>query len=316
MQYLFGADTVSLYTFYLTDNTEKLLKFYQTDKKLEVIPLSLPSGNPTDPTDRSQFFKTDRPQKRRHELIPYNDCFYRHIYTHRYVLIIDIDEVIVPVRFDNYSKTVFEKFEKSDFSADLLRNFEKNGQRLSSISSRNVFKFQSNFTIIPSYQYMISNRKRSKKTNPNGEYGKSFSRYEMNRLFSRLRKIFHGMCSTAKVILTLLSIWKNLFEIDKKMCLSVINQVKICWVTILTDSILRRFFSGLKKFFHELCLIAIQILTSSSIWKNLFQSDKKSFYQLSIKSKLVKWQFWPIQFFGKFFQCFKNFLIGFAQLQN
>uniref|UniRef100_A0A1I7U522 Glycosyltransferase family 92 protein n=1 Tax=Caenorhabditis tropicalis TaxID=1561998 RepID=A0A1I7U522_9PELO len=163
MQYLFGADTISIYHFHLTNSTHRVLDYYKSKRNLKVIPISLPSGNPNIPIERSQFLKTNRPQKRRHELIPYNDCFYTHIHTHRYVLIIDIDEVIVPIEHDNYG--------------DLLRNFESktSGFRLSSISSRNVFKFPSNFTLFPHYHYMISNKKRSKKTSPKGEYGKSFS---------------------------------------------------------------------------------------------------------------------------------------------
>ncbi|CAI2348981.1 unnamed protein product [Caenorhabditis sp. 36 PRJEB53466] len=166
MQYLFGADVVSVCTFYLTEKTQKVLDYYEKKGKLEVVPLTLPSGNPNDPLKRSAFLKTNRPQKRRHELLPYNDCFYRHIYTHKYVLIIDIDEVIVPIKHDNYG--------------DMLRDFEHkvssfSSLRLSSISARNVFKFPSNFTLFPRHNYMISNRKRSKKTSPNGEYGKSFS---------------------------------------------------------------------------------------------------------------------------------------------
>ncbi|UMM23065.1 hypothetical protein L5515_003962 [Caenorhabditis briggsae] len=163
MQYLFGVDTVSIYHFYLSNETQKILKYYKTNRNLKVIPLSLPPGNPNEPLERSAFLKGNRPQKRRHELLPYNDCFYSHIHTHRYVLILDIDEVIVPVEFDNYG--------------DLLQDFESktSGFRLSSISTRNVFKFPSNFTLFPHYHYMISNKKRSRKTSLKGEYGKSFS---------------------------------------------------------------------------------------------------------------------------------------------
>ncbi|KAF1761959.1 hypothetical protein GCK72_010218 [Caenorhabditis remanei] len=163
MQYVFGADTVTIYHFHLSEKTHKVLEYYKEKRKLQVIPLSLPSGNPNNPLERSAFLKANRPQKRRHELLPYNDCFYSHIHTHRYVLILDIDEIIVPIEHDNYG--------------DLLRNFElkTSGIRLSSISSRNVFKFPSNFTLFPHYNYMISNKKRSKKTSPKGEYGKSFS---------------------------------------------------------------------------------------------------------------------------------------------
>uniref|UniRef100_A0A8R1HZ90 Glycosyltransferase family 92 protein n=1 Tax=Caenorhabditis japonica TaxID=281687 RepID=A0A8R1HZ90_CAEJA len=129
------------------------------------ISITLPRGNTNDPIARTKYLKSNRPAKRRHELLPYNDCFYQHIHTHRYVLIIDIDEAVVPVRHDNYSR--------------LLADFEQNkaikNWKISSIAARNVFKFPSNFTLFPRRHHMTSNRKRSKKTSPNGEYGKSFS---------------------------------------------------------------------------------------------------------------------------------------------
>jgi hypothetical protein len=44
-----------------------------------------------------------RQQKRRNELMPYNDCVYRHVRTHDWALIVDTDEVVVPLRHDNWT---------------------------------------------------------------------------------------------------------------------------------------------------------------------------------------------------------------------
>ncbi|CAB3402656.1 unnamed protein product [Caenorhabditis bovis] len=163
LQYILGADTITLYYYYLNSKSLKVLKYYEQQGKLSMTPLKLPPPNNNNPIERSMFLKKNRPQKRRHELLPYNDCFYRHIYTHKYVLIIDIDEVIVPIRHSNYDQLLED-----------VENRVKN-KRISSISARNVFKFRSNFTIYPDFHYMTNNRKRSRKTSNVGEYGKSFS---------------------------------------------------------------------------------------------------------------------------------------------
>ncbi|KHJ76365.1 hypothetical protein OESDEN_24015 [Oesophagostomum dentatum] len=41
------------------------------------IPLTLPGHSPNLPLVRSEYIARNRQQKRRHELIPYNDCLYR-----------------------------------------------------------------------------------------------------------------------------------------------------------------------------------------------------------------------------------------------
>ncbi|CAI5444753.1 unnamed protein product [Caenorhabditis angaria] len=164
LQYILGADTIGVYMYFLTQKTQNVLKYYEKLGKLTLDQISLSGSDPNSNLERSQFLKNNRPQKRRHELIPYNDCFYRHIHTHNYVLILDIDEVVVPIgNFSSYS--------------EMLRSVEKrlSGRSISSLSARNVFKFQTNFEVGKEWSYMRRNRKRSKNISKMGEFGKSFS---------------------------------------------------------------------------------------------------------------------------------------------
>jgi len=46
---------------------------------------------------QSAYIKRNRQQKRRNELLPYNDCLYRHVTSHTFILIVDIDELVVPL---------------------------------------------------------------------------------------------------------------------------------------------------------------------------------------------------------------------------
>lgn len=55
-------------------------------RKLKV-PLTLPGNSPNNPFTRSHFIWRNRQQKRRHELIPYNDCLYRSL------LVVLVDEL-------------------------------------------------------------------------------------------------------------------------------------------------------------------------------------------------------------------------------
>ncbi|GMT18969.1 hypothetical protein PFISCL1PPCAC_10266, partial [Pristionchus fissidentatus] len=164
-QFLFGADTITLYVYSVSPATERVLRWYESQGRIELIWIDLPGeDSPHIPISRSLYMKRNRQQKRRHELIPYNDCLYRHLNSHEFVLIVDIDEIIVPLEHDNW--------------VDLLNDAESSAKDrvISSISMRNVFKFPRNETrenseILPLY----SNRIRSEKTSKRGDYGKSFS---------------------------------------------------------------------------------------------------------------------------------------------
>ncbi|VDD87493.1 unnamed protein product [Enterobius vermicularis] len=133
-------------------------------RKLKV-PLTLPGNSPNNPFTRSHFIWRNRQQKRRHELIPYNDCLYRHIDTHNYILIVDTDELVVPLQSNNWS--------------ELLRVTIGNETKhpVTSISVRNVFKFVTNSSDsnVPEYMFMLRNRRMSKLLSKPNEYGKSFT---------------------------------------------------------------------------------------------------------------------------------------------
>ncbi|GMR41821.1 hypothetical protein PMAYCL1PPCAC_12016 [Pristionchus mayeri] len=164
-QFLFGADTVTIYVYAVSPATERILQWYESQGRIELFWIDLPGeDSPHVPVSRSIYMKRNRQQKRRHELIPYNDCLYRHLNSHEFVLIVDIDEIVVPLQFDKWSQ--------------LLREAESSasGRVISSISMRNVFKFPRNergdkSEILPLY----SNRIRSERTSKRGDYGKSFS---------------------------------------------------------------------------------------------------------------------------------------------
>ncbi|VDO44178.1 unnamed protein product [Haemonchus placei] len=190
-QYLLGVSTVTTYVYTVPKNVQKVLGYYEKLGKLVQIPLTLPGHSPNLPLVRSQYIARNRQQKRRHELIPYNDCLYRHMNTHRYILILDIDELIVPTQHDNYH--------------ELLQTIEQDTptDRISSLSFSNVFKFPTKMVnqSIPDYMYMLRNSYRSRKTSNHRDYGKSmtstanvatvFNHFALHRLSPNISGTFY-----------------------------------------------------------------------------------------------------------------------------
>jgi hypothetical protein len=124
------------------------------------VDLELPGDSPNQPFTRHQFIWRNRQQKRRHELIPYNDCFYRHSANHHFVLIIDTDEVVVPLRKNRNWQSVLAESLKGQWRAEP-----------SSLSIRNVFKFWKRQNEI---ENPFVHRHRSAIVQERDQYGKSF----------------------------------------------------------------------------------------------------------------------------------------------
>ncbi|VDM68872.1 unnamed protein product, partial [Strongylus vulgaris] len=81
-QYLFGASNVTIYKYTVPEEVQRVLDYFQKQGKLTQIPLTLPGHSPNLPLVRSEYIARNRQQKRRHELIPYNDCLYRWVFRH------------------------------------------------------------------------------------------------------------------------------------------------------------------------------------------------------------------------------------------
>ncbi|XP_064477181.1 uncharacterized protein LOC135391037 [Ornithodoros turicata] len=107
MQYLLGADTVFFYVLDVHPKVDLILRFYRRFRNLNFVKLRLPGRDePNAPIRRRNYLAKNSWQKRRHELIPYNDCYYRHVSTHNFVLLVDTDEVVVPRRRDSWQQLI------------------------------------------------------------------------------------------------------------------------------------------------------------------------------------------------------------------
>jgi hypothetical protein len=95
---LLGVSNVTAYTLRLHPDTRRTLSLYEDEGFVTLIPFQLPGDDqPNDPNERAIFLKRHLWQKRRYELVPYNDCFYRHLLDGAdFVVPLDVDEMILP----------------------------------------------------------------------------------------------------------------------------------------------------------------------------------------------------------------------------
>lgn len=93
---LLGADKIFLYELEVHPNISKVLNYYQKTGKIVLTPITLPGEQPNIPGLRHMYLKSKITSKRQNEVIPYNDCLYRNLYSYDYIALMDTDEVILP----------------------------------------------------------------------------------------------------------------------------------------------------------------------------------------------------------------------------
>jgi len=168
-----GADKIFFYNLEVHPNISKVLNYYTEKNIVDVTPISLPGYQPNLPYLQHMYLKSKLNNKRQNELIPYNDCLYRNIYRYEYIALLDIDEVIMPVKHNNWAE-MMEEVVKSSLKV-------KNETR-ASWNFRNVYFMDEmldihepeHFSDIPQYLHMMQNVYRSANYTKPGQYVKCF----------------------------------------------------------------------------------------------------------------------------------------------
>uniref|UniRef100_A0A915E7C3 Glycosyltransferase family 92 protein n=1 Tax=Ditylenchus dipsaci TaxID=166011 RepID=A0A915E7C3_9BILA len=156
LNYVLGAEHITLYSYYIPARLRKVLEFYSKEGRLNLIDIELPGNQPNQNYIRHEYIWRNRQQKRRNELIPYNDCFYRYAVSNfDFVLIIDTDEVVVPLNHPNWQLML----------QSMLPSLRAPP---SAISVRNIFKFSSQ------EESILDIPLRSATIQDKEQYGKSF----------------------------------------------------------------------------------------------------------------------------------------------
>lgn len=113
---LLGADRVDVYVAKVPKRVQKVLQFYAANKFVTVRPAPRPSSETLW-------------QRRRDHLLAYNDCLYRNLRQSRYIVPLDVDEIIVPREDETWPK--------------LMTKLESLESRAASLAVSNAFFFDS-----------------------------------------------------------------------------------------------------------------------------------------------------------------------------
>ncbi|XP_029051206.1 uncharacterized protein LOC114879940 [Osmia bicornis bicornis] len=168
---LLGADKIFFYQLQVHPNVTKILDHYQRLGKVHVTPLTLPGGQPNVPAFQHMYLTKKTNHKRQNELIPYNDCLYKHMYEYEYIALLDVDEVIMPVQDDTWQQLM---------KRVLAKAFKIRNETRASYNVRNVYFLDDllhshgYFKDIPKYMHMLQHVYRSKNFTKPNQYIKCF----------------------------------------------------------------------------------------------------------------------------------------------
>ncbi|KAK7793902.1 hypothetical protein R5R35_003579 [Gryllus longicercus] len=166
-----GADKIFFYELQVHPNISKVLRYYEQLNRVDVTPLTLPGGQPNVPGFQHMYLVRKVNHKRQNELIPYNDCLYKNLYTYRYIALLDIDEVIMPINTNSWKELM-------DI-VEVKALVQKNETR-ASYNVRNVYFLDDLihehgwFKDIPKYMHMLQHVYRSKNFTKPNQYVKCF----------------------------------------------------------------------------------------------------------------------------------------------
>jgi len=176
-----GVDRVFLYELGIHPNVSKLLSHYQKDGFVDLTPLRLPGPQANEPHYQHLYLKDKVTPKRQNEVIPYNDCLYRNLNLYEYVGLLDIDELMIPIRFDSLGELV-------DYAAEV--DGFVNWPRRSSVCFRNVYFMDDmlaaqhdgrHFEDIPPWMHVMQHVYRSSEYSKPGFYPKCLHRTDRVR---------------------------------------------------------------------------------------------------------------------------------------
>ncbi|XP_065348557.1 uncharacterized protein LOC135945075 [Cloeon dipterum] len=158
---ILGADKIVFYELQVHENITRILENYKHTRNVELIKTSLPGHYANMPHFMSTYLKKHIGVQMFQELIQYNDCFYRNMYKYRYVILLDVDEVIVP-RGDLIS------WQQLVYDITLPKAVAKENITYASLIARNVHfmdekkELQDWYPDIPEYMHMLQNVRRNK----------------------------------------------------------------------------------------------------------------------------------------------------------
>lgn len=173
---LLGADKVFFYELQVHPNITKVLNYYAEQGVVSVTPIMLPGGQPNLPGLQHMYLKKKTTHKRQMELIPYNDCLYRNMYRYRWLALLDIDEVIVPLEDADWSALMRRVL---PLSMPLQGKPPRSSYHASNLYFLDSLRHEHGWEEgVPHYMHMLQHVYRTRNFTKPGQYVKAFHETE------------------------------------------------------------------------------------------------------------------------------------------
>ncbi|XP_049871796.1 uncharacterized protein LOC126370817 [Pectinophora gossypiella] len=157
---LLGAHKIFFYKLQVHRNIFMVLKYYEYLGFVSVIPTTRPADT--------------GPKHKPVQLITYNDCLYRNMYQYRWLALLDIDEVIIPLKDRDWSSLMRRVSSKTTGKSAY---FTSNLYFLDSLRVNHSFE-----QAVPRYMHMLQHVYRTHNFSLHGSYSKAF--HETDRVLT------------------------------------------------------------------------------------------------------------------------------------
>ncbi|XP_049871794.1 uncharacterized protein LOC126370814 [Pectinophora gossypiella] len=163
---LLGAHKIFFYKFQLLRNISMVLKYYEYLGVVSIIPTTRPGR--TGPKDLQV------------EVMAYNDCLYRNMYHYRWLVLLDIDEVIIPLKDKNWSSLMRRVLPLSTPALGQRRRSSYYATNLFFLDSlRHNHSWEED---VPRYMHMLQHVYRTRNFTQHGDHVKAF--HETDRVLT------------------------------------------------------------------------------------------------------------------------------------
>ena len=162
--YILGASKIFLYDLNVHPDMKKVINYYAEKGIVELTKTSLAGNQPNEPIQQYKYLK-DHLWLQRYNLAGFlNDCFYRNIYRYKYIVNLDIDEIIVSRKPGQTWNDLIPQLEKKKANYGFQTTYFFGEQSMSGQWKDTNTPEISNETEkrVPSYLHMLSHIYRSR----------------------------------------------------------------------------------------------------------------------------------------------------------
>lgn len=103
---ILGGSKIFLYDLHIHPNMSKVIDHYVKKGDVTLTKLTLPGNQPNGIIEQHKYLEKHRRTKMQNEMLPHNDCLYRNINSFQYLVILDLDEIIVPRKSNNWYELI------------------------------------------------------------------------------------------------------------------------------------------------------------------------------------------------------------------